>query len=357
MVRTVENTPVTTWTVTGHAACRAALRDDERFPAGAETDTAAARQRRHSAYQALAPKRRCVALAPEMDRIAAQLVGALPPGRIDLVDQLAAPFAEAVLDLYFGLPQPAWRDYYQRWRETLRPSGGQRGDPLTEMVRATRFRLARGAFLAALRLALQDRRREPRDDVLTGMALAADAHAGYTDADTLRIVPTLANNALLGLTDLAGTVLWHLLAHPSVVAEIGGDERALVGAIEEILRLEPPVQAVQRQTAISVELDGEAIPAGVPVLVRLADANRDETVFPDPHRLDVRRLNSADHLSFGYGTDYCIGAPLVRRATLSLASSFLTRVGAIRLADDASIEHWTNPFNRGLQRLDVLVEG
>lgn len=353
MVSTVESTPATTGIVTGHADCRAVLRDSARFPAGSGQETEAAHRRRHHAYQALAPKRRSATLEPEMRRLAALMVNELAPGRIDLVCQLAAPFADAVLDAYFGLPQPAWHDYHQRWLEDLRPRE-ERG-PRAELIRTLQLRQARTTFIHALQVELEDRRREPRNDVLTAMAHAADEHDGYTDADTLRIIPTLANNALLGLTDLAGTVLWQILTHPSPAGEIASDEHALAGAIEEILRLEPPVQSVQRRAAVPVEVDGEHIPAGAPVRVRLAAANRDEAVFADPDRLDPHRPNAANHLSFGHGQDFCIGAPLVRRAAAILASAFLERMPAIRLVDDAPIEHWSNPFNRGLRRLDVFI--
>ncbi len=357
MVSTVESTIPTTVNVTGHAACRAVLRDDGRFPAGPGLDSEAARLRRHCAYQALSPGRRCAALEPEMRRHAASMVAALRPGRADLVRQLAAPYAAAVLGDYFGLPQPAWHDFYEQWLEGMRPPDDPRGDRLAALMRPLRFRQARADFMAAVSTALADRRREPRNDVLTAMAHAADEHDSYTDADSLRIIPTLANNARLGLTDLTGAVLWQLLANPALTGEIAADNRQLDGTVEEILRLEPPVQSVQRQTAAPVELGGEAVPVGAPVLVQLAAANRDETVFPDPDRLDPRRSNAANHLSFGYGADYCIGAPLVRRATVILTTSFLIRRAEIRLDDDAPVRHWVNPFNRGLQRLDVLVEG
>lgn len=346
--------------VSQHEACRAVLRDSVVFSAGNGAPGDGHLHRRHCAYHALSPRSRAIALEPTMRAIARDLVAGLPAGRCDLVSQLAAPYASAVLGAYFGLPEPAWRDYRDRWVAELRPPGGHPRvvtGPVTEMIRRASVGRAREPFVAALRAELARRRQAPRDDVLTALASAADMDADYTDEETLRIIPTLANNAWLGLADLAGAVLWQLLANRWLVDEIAGDERVLAGAIEEILRLEPPVQRVERRTAVPVTLGGTPVPAGTPVLVSLAAANRDDAVFPAPDRLDPARPNAGDHLSFGDGVDYCIGAPLVRRAVAVLARAFLARSGTVRLDDGAPVRHWDNPFNRGLQRLDVCIEG
>lgn len=368
------------WIVTGYDECRAVLRDSARFPAWSgpsffapgqppappvapgpiPEDGDARQQRRQCAYHALSPRSRGVALEPTMREVAEGLVAALPHGQGDLVSGLAAPFAAAVLAAYFGLPQPAWHDYLGRWLAELRPADGRpRGltGPATEMIRAANLRRARAAFEQALRIELDQRRTDPRDDVLTALAQAADGSDAYTDEESLRIVPTLANNAFLGLSDLAGTVLWQLLANPWLAQAVTGDDRLLGGAIEEILRLDPPVQAVQRQAmaAVAVSLGGARIPAGAPVLVLLAAANRDPALFPAPDQLDPWRPNAADHLSFGHGVDFCIGAPLVRRAVTVLARVFVTQIVSVRLLEDARIRHWPNPFNRGWQRLDVII--
>ena len=81
--------------------------------------------------------------------------------------------------------------------------------------------------------------------------------------------------------------------------------------VEEVLRYDSPIQAVFRQTTDEIELDGGKLPAGATVLVLLGAANRDERKFPDPDRFDIER-NPQDHVGFGYGIHYCLGAPLAR---------------------------------------------
>ena len=81
--------------------------------------------------------------------------------------------------------------------------------------------------------------------------------------------------------------------------------------LEEVLRYDSPIQAVFRLTTEAVELDGGKLPADATILVLLGSANRDERKFPDPDRFDVER-NPPDHVGFGYGIHYCLGAPLAR---------------------------------------------
>ena len=81
--------------------------------------------------------------------------------------------------------------------------------------------------------------------------------------------------------------------------------------VEEVLRYDSPVQVVYRQATQDVELAGGKVPAGATVLVLLGAANRDERKFPDPDRFEVAR-NPPDHVGFGYGIHYCLGAPLAR---------------------------------------------
>jgi cytochrome P450 len=81
--------------------------------------------------------------------------------------------------------------------------------------------------------------------------------------------------------------------------------------VEEVLRYDSPIQVVFRQTTEAVELAGGKLPAGAIVLLLLGAANRDERKFPDPNRFEVAR-NPQDHVGFGYGIHYCLGAPLAR---------------------------------------------
>ena len=101
------------------------------------------------------------------------------------------------------------------------------------------------------------------------------------------------------------------LDHPAELAKVRTDRACVAAMVEEVLRYDSPIQAVFRQTTEAVELDGGKLPADATILVLLGSANRDERKFPDPDRFDVEH-NPPDHVGFGYGIHYCLGAPLAR---------------------------------------------
>lgn len=102
-----------------------------------------------------------------------------------------------------------------------------------------------------------------------------------------------------------------LLDHPEEQAKVRAARATVPSFIEEVLRYDSPVHVVYRQATQDIELDGGKLPAGATILVLLGAANRDERKFPEPDRFDVER-NPTDHLAFGYGIHYCLGAPLAR---------------------------------------------
>jgi cytochrome P450 len=102
-----------------------------------------------------------------------------------------------------------------------------------------------------------------------------------------------------------------LLDHPEELTKVRANRTHVSAVVEEVLRYDSPIQVVYRQTTQEVELEGGKLPAGATVLVLLGAANRDERKFPDPDHFDVQR-NPQDHVGFGYGIHYCLGAPLAR---------------------------------------------
>jgi cytochrome P450 len=105
-----------------------------------------------------------------------------------------------------------------------------------------------------------------------------------------------------------------LIENKDVWAKLKADpDRYMRNFVEEVLRLESPVQSLMRFTHKDVELDGVTIPAGSVVNVRYGAANRDERFFECPEKLDLDRPKAGAHMAFGSGTHHCLGAPLARR--------------------------------------------
>jgi len=159
------------------------------------------------------------------------------------------------------------------------------------------------------------RGRNPSGDLVTELL-----HVEFEDVSgTMRRLSTEELLVFLGVIANAGTEtvgrlfgwLGKLLGdHPDQRRELAQDPSLIPGAVEEVLRFEPPVHHIARYVANDVEYQGQVVPAGSALLLMAGSANRDERKFDDPDRFDIHR--NANHLSFGRGTHFCLGASLAR---------------------------------------------
>jgi cytochrome P450 len=122
-----------------------------------------------------------------------------------------------------------------------------------------------------------------------------------------------------------------------------------------VLRYDGPIQGTFRTTTREVEVRGTAIPAHSKVLLLWASANRDPEVFPDPDRLNIERTPN-DHMAFGQGIHFCLGAPLARLEARIATQTILRRTKITRPDPHGVWERVDNPFFRGLKRFPVVVE-
>jgi cytochrome P450 len=201
-----------------------------------------------------------------------------------------------------------------------------------EQIRARGHASAR-EFQDAITPVLRDLQRAP-DQSLLGALARADASSRLTD-------PEIISNALIvlfgGIETTESTILnviWTLLSHPDALAAIRLDRSLLPAAIEEAMRWEPAVQSCTRHIEQPVTLCGVELWAGATVQCMLGAANRDPEHFPDPDRYDITRANAGDHISFGSGKHFCLGAALARAEVQVTAERLLHRFPALRLDPD-----------------------
>jgi cytochrome P450 len=148
-----------------------------------------------------------------------------------------------------------------------------------------------------------------------------------------------------------------LLADSDLAARLRADHEAIPAAVEEFLRFESPVSGLWRVAAEDVELAGETIREGEVVMISLLSANRDENAFEDSHALKADRI-SREHVAFGYGIHYCIGAPLARMQAQIAFEQMLDRFPKMRRADPAADLRWRPGLvMRGLAELPVVLDG
>lgn len=163
-----------------------------------------------------------------------------------------------------------------------------------------------------------DRRAQPRDDMISRL-IATEVERDDGGSKTLDDIEIAGFTTLLGgagaetVTKLVGAAVVLFDRHPDQWVQLLADRSAIPAAVEEILRYAAPAQYAMRSARRDVELHGTTIPAGSPVMLIEASANRDERAFTDADRFDINRDRSqAQNLGFGYGVHSCLGAALAR---------------------------------------------
>ncbi|MSQ48593.1 MAG: cytochrome P450 [Deltaproteobacteria bacterium] len=224
----------------------------------------------------------------------------------DIVPTLTVPLPIIVIAEMLGIELARQADF-KRWSDALVQTLNR---PTDETVR-TEIRRNIAEFRAYLENMIQRRRTEPSNDLITAFVQAEEEHQTLTSIEILGLTVLLLAAGNETTTNLIGNALLALLNHPDELARVRADRASVPALVEEALRYDSPVQVVFRQATQDVELAGGKIPAGATVLLLLGAANRDERKFPEPDRFEVAR-NPQDHVSFGYGIHYCLGAPLAR---------------------------------------------
>ncbi|AXG76604.1 cytochrome P450 [Streptomyces paludis] len=248
-------------------------------------------------------------LRPRITEIAHGLLERLERRReADLVEGFAAPFPILVISELLGIPQEhhAWlraNAVALQEASTSRSRGGRDGYARAEAA----SREFAGYFRREVRL----RRGEDRGDLLTLLVRARNSGAPLSVDGIVGTCVHLLTAGHETTTNFLAKAVLALRAHPPALDELRATPELTPGAVEELLRHDPPVQAVTRWAYEDTRLGGHDVPRGSRVVALLGSANRDPARFPHPDVLDVRR--PADrHLGFGLGIHYCLGATLAR---------------------------------------------
>ncbi|MEZ4331049.1 MAG: cytochrome P450 [Myxococcota bacterium] len=203
---------------------------------------------------------------------------------------------------------------------------------------------------------IEERRRAPQDDLLTAL-VQAESQGDALDAQELLATACVFIGAGIENTKhYIGACLASLLARPEELAQIRREPGRLAQALDEVLRLEPPVQiAIPRVALADAEVAGARVAQGDRLLAVIAAANRDPAVYPEPDAFLPGR-EGPPHLSLATGTHFCTGAGLARLEALVAVERFLTRFPAARLVGGPlSIRRDIRPSLRGLAALEVEV--
>ncbi len=228
-------------------------------------------------------------------------------GTVDLVQHYCALLPVTVIAEILGVPAQE-RDRVLAFGAAAAPSLDL-GLGYAEFRRVERalagFRTWLAGHLAGLR-------EHPGDDLMSQLVAAREDGVGLTDAELEATAGLVLAAGFETTVNLLSNGIVLLQEHPDELAGLHADPARWPGAVDEVLRVDPPVLLTGRVARRDTEVAGVAVPRGSVVTCLLAGANRDPQVFADPDRFDVGRANARDHVSFSAGRHYCLGAALAR---------------------------------------------
>ncbi len=265
-------------------------------------------------------------------------------GRAELVRELTFEFPVRVIARLLGLPEEDFAQF-QRWSIELIGLGAdlERGLAASESLKS---------YFAGV---VAERRRAPRQDVISDLVAAEIEGEKLTDeainAFLLLLLPAGAETTYRS----SGNLLLLLLTHPEQLAAVQRDRSLVDQAIEEGLRLEPPLLLINRTATAEVELNAVTIPAGGDIATCLGSANRDESRWENPDTFDIFRPPQ-QHLAFAFGPHMCLGMHLARLETRIVLNAVLDRLPGLRLDPDGDDPHIRGLVLRSPTSVPVLFD-
>jgi cytochrome P450 len=274
-----------------------------------------------------------------------------PLGRCDFPQDLSADLPVWTLAEVMGVPADDrgrlfhWANRVIGFQDPEYAQYDEQGKPIDP-----RSRRALADMFAYAHALAEEKRRRPGDDILS-LLLNADAEGERVSDEEFEnffFLLAVAGNETLRNAIPGGMLA--LIEHPGELRRVMEDRSLLSSAVEEMLRFASPVMCFRRTAAADTELRGVPIRAGDKVVVYYASANHDEAVFPDPGRFDVSR-NPNDHLAFGIGPHFCLGAYLGRLEMRVFFEELLARLRGFEI--DGPIERLQSNFQSGIKHMPV----
>lgn len=272
-------------------------------------------------------------MRPLIDSVANELIdGFGERTAIEFVHDFAHPLPMYIIADLIGVPRSDIARF-KAWSDAI-------VEPFSMMVsRERRIECAQlvvemQQYFAAM---IEERRREPREDMLTEAIEYRDTDGSAFDMQELITILTIdllaSGNETTTAAIASGMKL--LIEDPAPLVELRANPKLVENLAEEILRLESPAQGMFRRCTADTTLGGVALKDGDLLNIRFGAANRDEKQYPHPARIDLHRNKPGNHLAFGVGRHVCVGAALARQELISAFNALLARLEDFRLAPDA----------------------
>lgn len=300
----------------------------------------------HTALRALVSRaftpKRVADLEPRVRAVADELLGRMASaGHCELVHDFASPLPSTIMSDLIGVPDEH-REAFQSWIEAFL----EVTSPDDIAGRATNIYTLFGSLLSERRLA-------PSNDLMSALLAAHVDGDRLSDDDLLGFCFLLLVAGNDTTTSLISNGAELLARHPDQRAELAIDPSLIPAAVEEMLRIESPTQALSRTAMRDVDLHGTTIPAGSRVMLLWGSANLDDREFDGPDVFDIHR-QPARHLGFGHGIHVCLGAALARLETRVAFEELLARMPEYRLSGEP--ERYVSNWARAWRFLPLELE-
>ncbi|CAM4100163.1 Cytochrome P450 107B1 [Mycobacterium basiliense] len=295
--------------------------------------------------------RRVALMAPMIQHIANDLIDGFQDSATDFVSAFAYPLPVAVILGMFGVPaedQPR----FLRWTTDLMGLNFVAEMPEQAMAAATSGVRAMHTYLHNL---VADRQRSRGDDFIKELITpSGDPGVSITAEELVSLLISMIVAGYETTAELLGNLLYQLLIVPERLIALRDNHDLIPAAIEESLRYEAPVLGFLRTATRDTHLGGMSFPKGTKFLALYGSGNRDQAFCPGGDVFDLHRPRTGQHLSFGRGIHFCVGAPLARLEARIAFEILLSRLPGLKLADP-DFRPRQNDFvlSRGLKTLPI----
>ena len=313
---------------------------------------------RHRVYRNLVNKvfsnKRIEGMRDYIQSITDELIDAwIDDGEVDLMNRLCVPLPIYVIADQLGVPR-AELPLIKKWSDASASRLGRLANEEQQIQNAKDIVEFQHYFADLI-----DRMREsPEDNIISDLANnTIDEGRLLTKPEALGMIQQIlvAGNETSTSGIAGGVVL--LIENPDEQTKLRSNPDLIPGAVEEILRLETPTSGMWRTATENTEVGGVPIPKGAFLMVRFAAGNRDESVFSCGHEMKVDRDNASNHLAFGQGTHFCLGAQLARSEMQIALGSLLARTDNWGLVEGKNtLTHNPNVLLRGLKDLYISFD-
>jgi cytochrome P450 len=286
-----------------------------------------------------------VKFEPQIRQVVTEHIKRIAPvGHAEVMSELARPIPSTIIALLLGISTERWYDLHHWTHGMIQASINKDAD------QARGFGRQLFEFMAS---EIEERKRAPRNDLLTAIASAKMDGADLPDEIRWGMAQVLMIAGHETTTNAIGNLIYHLACHPELQDPVAGEAVMRSKVIDESLRFESPVFGLGRTVIQDTEMSGTALIKGDRVLVCFGAANHDPTAFPEPEAFDPERTENTRHVAFGHGRHRCIGEHLARLEIDVVIDEFLRQIPHYRMAPGTTLE-MKSATVRGPTKLEIV---